>query len=91
MVVNEASRVYGIPSRTLRRRIIQNSTKKLGLGPYGILGYENELRLVKHIKRLEASGFAPTRTDLRALAYSFSVKLELQGKFDEDKKVAGYD
>jgi hypothetical protein len=46
---------------------------------------------VKHIKRLEASGFAPTRTDLRALTYSFSVKLGLQGKFNEDKKVAGYD
>jgi hypothetical protein len=68
MGVNEASRVCGIPSRTLHRRIIQNSMKKLGLGPYGIPGYENELRLVKHIKRLEASGFAPTRTDLRALA-----------------------
>jgi hypothetical protein len=50
MGVNEASRVYGIPSRTLCRRIIQNLTNKLGLGPFGILGYENELRLVKHIK-----------------------------------------
>jgi hypothetical protein len=91
MGVNEASRVYGIPSRALRRRIIQNSTKKLGLGPYGIIGYEYELRPVKHIKRLEASGFAPTRTDLRVVAYSFSVKLGVQGKFNKDKKVAGCD
>lgn len=78
MGVNEASREYGIPSRTLRRRIIKNSTKKLGLGPYGILGYENELRLVRHIKRLEESGFALTSRDLRALAFSFSKKLGLE-------------
>jgi hypothetical protein len=89
--INEAGRLYVTPSRTHRRRIIQNSIKKLGIDPYGILGYENELRLVKHIKRLETSGFAPMRTAHRALAYSSRVKLWLQGKFNKDKKVAGYD
>ncbi|KAJ4429041.1 hypothetical protein ANN_26037 [Periplaneta americana] len=69
MGVNEASRDYGIPSRTLRRRIIKNSTKKLGLGPYEILGYENELRLVRHIKRLEESGFALTSKDLQQVIF----------------------
>ena len=91
MGVNEASRQYGIPSRTLRRRIVKNSTKKLGLGPYGVLGYENEIRLVRHVKRLEESGFALTSRDLRALAYSFSEKLGLQGKFNQEKRMAGYD
>ena len=91
MGVNEASRNYGIPSRTLRRRIIKNSTKKIGLGPYGVLGYENEIRLVNHIKRLETCGFAPTSRDLRMLAYSFGEKLGLEGKFNKDKRIAGYD
>jgi hypothetical protein len=41
------------------------------------------------MKRLKAYGFS-LRTNLRALVSSFSVKVGLQGKFNKDKKVAGY-
>lgn len=42
---------------------------------------------MKYVRELEAFGFAPNRTDLRALAHSVSAKLGRKGKDNKDKKV----
>ncbi|GLV46060.1 hypothetical protein CBL_05146 [Carabus blaptoides fortunei] len=78
MGVNQASRFYNIPPRTLRRRIKSgDGTKKLLRRPPA-LGIQNEKRLVAHIKRLEEAGFAPSRRTTRQLAFEFATKLGKQ-------------
>jgi hypothetical protein len=43
-----ASRDFGIPSKTLRRRILQNNNKK-PLGRGACLGTDAEMKMVSHI------------------------------------------
>jgi transposase-like protein len=43
VVINVASRAFGIPSRTLRRQILQDSYKK-SLGPAACLGSDAEIK-----------------------------------------------
>ncbi|KAK9703522.1 hypothetical protein QE152_g29310 [Popillia japonica] len=81
MGVNEASRVFKIPSRTLRRRIASGNHQKVSGGKLPALGIENEKRLVRHIQKLEKAGFAPNRTTVRTLAYQFAEKLGLEKHF----------
>lgn len=75
MGVNKASRVYKIPSRSLRRRKQSGNVNDIPLGPSGCLGPDNEKRLVKHTKALEKQGFAPDRECVRYLAFQFAEKL----------------
>lgn len=94
MGVNQASRYYNIPSRTLRRRMKSGDTKKRSLGKPPVLGFENEKKLVAHIKRLEQAGFAPSRRTTRQLAFEFAKKLGkekglLSEKSKENKTAAG--
>lgn len=89
--VNEAARYYGIPSRTLRRRKMSGNHNKLPLGPQGVLGIGNEKRMVRHIQRLEQSGFAPNRDTVRSLAYKFGEELGLGHTFNQETQMAGYD
>lgn len=56
----------------------------------GSLGRENEQRLVKHIKKLADCGFAPSRSDVRRLAFEFAEKLEIPHKFNRESGKAGY-
>lgn len=42
MGINESSAIYGICSRTLRRKSLQRTKADLPLGPLHILGIENE-------------------------------------------------
>ncbi|KAJ8938481.1 hypothetical protein NQ318_007117 [Aromia moschata] len=97
MGVNEASRVFNIPSRTLRRRISSGNHKKISCGKLPALGIDNEKRLVKHIQKLQHAGFAPNRLTVRRLAYQFVQKLGLEKSFEsnsnanKEKSAAGYD
>ncbi|KAJ4440844.1 hypothetical protein ANN_10691 [Periplaneta americana] len=50
--IREASRYYGIPESTVRRRKASNRLIKTALGPEGVFGKENGKRLAKHIKCL---------------------------------------
>lgn len=54
------------------------------------MGKANEKRLVAHIQRLSAAGFAPDRTTVRTLAYKFAEKLNIQHKFSAVKEMAGF-
>lgn len=89
--INEASRTFGVPSRTIRRRRTTGITKDLPLGPEGCLGSANEKRLVKHIQKLEKCGFAPDREAIRCLAYQFAEKLKIKHRFNHETNMAGYD
>lgn len=91
MGINLASKTFNIPSRTLRRRVQYNDSSKKPMGPTGTLGMANESKLVAHIKKLQNRGFAPTRDDLRTMAYEFAVKLKLNHRFNHEKEKAGYD
>lgn len=75
---NAAGRIYGVPAKTLRRRINANNFKKLGMGS---LGRDNEKKLVKHIMKLQNCGFAPRHLDLRQMAFNFAVALKIPHKF----------
>ncbi|XP_050310853.1 uncharacterized protein LOC126746588 [Anthonomus grandis grandis] len=91
MGINQASRNFGIPLRTLRRRRANNNTEKTGLGPSSILGKHNEEKLVLHIKKIQSRGFAPTRDDVRHIAYKFATALGIGHRFNVDSERAGYD
>ncbi|KAL3266004.1 hypothetical protein HHI36_010193 [Cryptolaemus montrouzieri] len=70
--VNEISRRYGIPSRTLRRRYANKSCEKLTLRKHPTLDFDNEKRFVAHIQKLAKAGFPTTRQDVRRLAFEFA-------------------
>lgn len=89
--VNEAARTYGIPSRTLRRKRHAEISPNLPLGPQGILGIDNEKRLVRHVKKLQTAGFAPDRETLRTLCFQFAEKLGIRHHFNRETGMAGYD
>lgn len=46
MYVNEASRVFSIPPRTLKRRVTSGNSKKGRMGPDSLLGEEAEIKMV---------------------------------------------
>ncbi|XP_057672915.1 uncharacterized protein LOC130904268 [Diorhabda carinulata] len=91
MGVNEASRLYEIPSRTLRRHILKGWRSKQRIGRPSELGYENELKLVAHIKKLESIGFPLEPSRLQSIAYDFAENLRLPHRFNNEKKSAGWD
>lgn len=87
--INEISRQFGIPSRTLRRRYAIKNQTKLTLGKHPVLGFEHEKRLVAHILKLSDAGFPPDRRAIRTLAYQFAEKLQIQHNFDNENQMAG--
>ncbi|XP_043470210.1 MFS-type transporter clz9-like [Leptopilina heterotoma] len=88
MKTKTAAKQFGIPSRTLRRRLKNADLTKHNLGKGPILGYENEKKLVDHIKNLEKAGFPCTRMDIRRMAYQLAVKLKISHNFNEVTKLA---
>ncbi|CAH1967790.1 unnamed protein product [Acanthoscelides obtectus] len=66
MGVNEAARQFGIPKTTPKDRIKKgDAIKQHRLGPSSALGEDAELKLVRHIKKLQTFGFAPDRESVR--------------------------
>lgn len=89
--IYEASRRYGVPWSTLKRRITNNDFDKKSLGPSSVLGGENENKIVKHIKKLQLHGFAPTRTEVRIMAFRLAEQLKLSHRFNVQTGKAGLD
>lgn len=56
-----------------------------------MLGVENERKMVHHIKKLQAQGFAPTRADVQGMAFMLAEKLNIKHNFDREREKAGYD
>lgn len=88
--INEISRIFNIPPRTLRRRQKSRNTDMVSLGKNPVLGFKNEKRLVAHIKKLEESGFPPERETIRSLAFQFAEKLHLKHSFNQETQMAGH-
>jgi hypothetical protein len=62
-----------------------NLVKKHRLGPDSLLGEIAEKKLATHIKKLQRSGFAPTREEVRVMAYNLAGKLGVKHNFDNVK------
>lgn len=88
MGVNEASRNFNIPSRTLRRHLITGRSKVL-LGRNPVFSNKCEKKLVAHIKKLESVGFAPERKDVKEMAFQLAEKLNIKHPFSKTNEVAG--
>lgn len=92
MGVNKAAREFGIPKSTLKDRIKASNAKvTTRLGPSSCLGDDAENKLVIHIKKLQAHGFAPDRESVRKWAFELAEKLKIQHKFNKETRTAGYD
>lgn len=89
--IRQAATVTGVPERTLRRRLATNNDKKIPLGRKSALGAEVEHKLVLHIQKLQASGFAPTRKTVKTLAYQLAIKMGKKTNFNDERKTAGKD
>ncbi|GBP72390.1 hypothetical protein EVAR_88346_1 [Eumeta japonica] len=87
--INDISQIYGISSRTLRRRYEKRNQLLVTQGKHPTLGFENEKRLVSHILKLGDAGFPPERSLIRQLAYQFAEKLGLKYNFNNETKIAG--
>lgn len=86
MSLNEAAHSYNIPKTTLKRRIATNNLEKTDrLGPDGSLGKTTEEKLSMHIKKLQKQGFAPTRTEVRKIAFNLAELLGIRHKFKNGK------
>ncbi|KAJ2938845.1 hypothetical protein O0L34_g18472 [Tuta absoluta] len=86
--VNEASRNFKIPSRTLRRHLMMGKSK-IPLGRNPVFSQECEKKLVAHIKKLESVGFAPERKDVKEMAFQLAKRLNIKNPFSEDSEAAG--
>jgi hypothetical protein len=80
MGISAASRAFGIPSRTLTRRILQDNYKK-SLGPAACLGSDVEIKMASHIQQMQAAGFALSRKDVQILAFKLAKKSGIKHRF----------
>lgn len=91
MGVNEAARNFGIPKSTLKDRIRKSDTTKIRCGPSSCLGDDAELKLVRHIKKLQQFGFAPDRESVRIWAFKLAEQMQVRHRFNKEIGKAGYD
>lgn len=87
--IRKASKTYNIPDTTLRRHIKGKNDTKSALGSPSSLGEQNENKLVTHIKKLQAHGFAPTRAEVCRMAYQLAEKYQIKHKFNHEQMRAG--
>lgn len=89
--VRQASRTFFIPRKTLERRLKTNNHIKGNMGPDCMLGKDNEIRFVQHLKLMQKRGFPLTRDDLRRIAYEYAVQIGIKHRFNNKAEKAGYD
>jgi len=91
-----ASKQYGVPQATLRRRA-RNKNKVVkgvdkGLGRFApALTYSIEMDLTSHVLLLESRLFDLTTYELRKLAFEIAEANHISHSFNHDKKIAGND
>lgn len=93
----KASKIFGVPQATLRRRAEGGKNKlfrgcEKGLGRFQTtFSSETEKELLSHLQLLESRGFGLTPTDVRTLAYQLAEKNGLQHRFNNETQKAGWD
>lgn len=86
MGINEAAKAFGIPKTTFKRRLKTNNMDKMNrLGPDCSLGTTVEAKIVNHIKKLQKAGFAPTRLEVRIMAFNLAQRLGIPNKFNVEE------
>ncbi|XP_060806689.1 uncharacterized protein LOC132903177 [Amyelois transitella] len=88
--VRQAALEYGVPRKTLERRLKSQNYIKGPMGPSSSFGSEHEKRLVKHILNMQKHCFPLTPKDLRSIAFHFAEQLGLKHSFNKNKQEAGY-
>lgn len=86
-----AAKNFGIPFTTFRRLLKEPNTLKPSLGSVSCLGQQREDKIVAHIKKLQAHGFAPSRKEVCQMAYGLAEKCGIRHNFNRVKKEAGKD
>lgn len=93
MGLNAVCRNYGVPKKTLKRRIagsnIYATDAKKVFGRPADLPVELENQLVGHILDLQRMFFGLTREDLKKLAYEVAEKNNIPHRFNQELKMAG--
>ncbi|XP_026331158.1 uncharacterized protein LOC113238548 [Hyposmocoma kahamanoa] len=91
--LNEASRVYGVPKATLKRRF--DGTNKNAKDEKQVRGSSAHLtpgleeKLYEHILEMEACLYGVTPNDVRRLAYQIAEKNNTNHRFNKNKAMAG--
>ena len=87
------SREFRIPRRTLRRHRDGEveSPGFIKLGRHSVLSEEHETLLVNHIQLMERALFGLNTIDVRKLAYSLAIDLNIKHPFNNESKIAGPD
>ncbi|XP_045764351.1 uncharacterized protein LOC123866715 [Maniola jurtina] len=91
--LNEASRIFGVPKATLKRRFDSKNVKAKGekqiVGSEGDLTPDLEKKLVNHILEMERCLYGIIPTDVRSLAFKIAEKNGLKHRFNKEKEMAG--
>nr|XP_026484877.1 uncharacterized protein LOC113392594 [Vanessa tameamea] len=91
--LNEASRIYGVPKATLKRRLDGKNQKAVEevqiVGSEGDLPVALETELRDHIVEMENSLFGITPKDVRELAFQLAEKNKIKNRFNKTKEAAG--
>ncbi|XP_018318037.1 tigger transposable element-derived protein 6-like [Mycetomoellerius zeteki] len=89
--IRDASRRYGIPESTLRKRMKLNSLEHVPLGCKPTFTIEEEAQLADHIINLAKLYYGITPLELRRLAYEFAEANKINHFFNTTLKLAGKD
>lgn len=92
----KASKTFGVPQATLRRRArgknLRVTGSKKGLGRYvETFPSELEQELVSYIKRMESCLFGLSCDDVRKLAFQLAERNNIEHRFNKQNKMAGWD
>lgn len=91
--LNEASRMYGVPKATLKRRL--DGKNKKAVEETQIIGSESDLpalletELFNYIVEMESSLYGVTIQDVQELAYELAERNNIKHRFNKTKKCAG--
>ncbi|KAF2887160.1 hypothetical protein ILUMI_19013 [Ignelater luminosus] len=84
-----ASKTFGVPQATLRRKS-QGNDKDKELGRYQTtFATDQETDLVNHIKTFESSPFGLISNDIRKLSSKLAVRNGIDNRFNKETKMAG--
>ena len=82
------AKTFGIPYRTLQRRIAHQNLVKGGPVHTGSLGPEHERSLVANIQQHGEVGYPPTERVIRRIAYTFAETNNIAHRFSKEREMA---
>ncbi|KAI4469504.1 helix-turn-helix psq domain [Holotrichia oblita] len=88
----KASKTFGVPATTLRRRAKSDTGCKKKLGRYAVTFPEElEEALCRRVLELESRLFGVTAKELCMMAFQLAEKLKISHRFNREKGAAGLD